>query len=231
VELTKGTPTGTGEFYQTNAQRLAAGLPPLAPKRRHFTPTRVGIAARAPSPTAMTGGLIRVLQADSNSLLGWLHKSPASGFVDCSPRGWDHLSFSFTYYDPTTPFELRIGDTASYPYLGAAATSFATSSSTTGSLVRTNSALEYGPPKVVGHSSRPPFSPLDSESFVWKYNPANKEITGTWVNPDKTSLDTYFYFNPGTTEMVMSGHPRLPSNGFINYRRTRLFWDTEDSGK
>ena len=51
--LTKRTPTTTSEFYQTNAQRLAAGFPPMAPKRRHFAPTKVGIAARAPSPTAL----------------------------------------------------------------------------------------------------------------------------------------------------------------------------------
>ena len=50
-QATKRSLTNANE-YQTNAQRLAAGLTPLPPKRR-FSPTKVQLAGRAePSPTA-----------------------------------------------------------------------------------------------------------------------------------------------------------------------------------
>lgn len=58
--MAKRMPTGTGE-YQTNAQRLAAGLPPMPPKRR-FSPTKVEVVARAASsPTPFVPSILRLI--------------------------------------------------------------------------------------------------------------------------------------------------------------------------
>jgi hypothetical protein len=60
TEMVKRAPTGTVE-YQTNAQRLANGLPPMPPKRR-FAPSKVGVAARAASsPTPFVFFLVNLV--------------------------------------------------------------------------------------------------------------------------------------------------------------------------
>ncbi|KAH6916398.1 hypothetical protein BKA70DRAFT_485806 [Coprinopsis sp. MPI-PUGE-AT-0042] len=63
--VAKRSPTDTS-VYQTNAQRLAAGLPPLAPKRR-FSPTTVGLADRFFSRDPSGSGLF----LEAHPLAGW----------------------------------------------------------------------------------------------------------------------------------------------------------------
>ncbi|KAF6755200.1 hypothetical protein DFP72DRAFT_1045665 [Ephemerocybe angulata] len=76
--VVRRAPTSTAR-YDTNAKRLAAGLPPLTPRRR-FTPTRVGVAARAPSPI-LYSGYIRIADWVTNVPIGWVSKTTSSGRI------------------------------------------------------------------------------------------------------------------------------------------------------
>jgi len=66
-------------LYTSNARRMAAGLPPSKPKRM-FSPTRAGIAARAPSQTPTPSVAFRSGQHQSH-WFGWKSSSLATGIL------------------------------------------------------------------------------------------------------------------------------------------------------
>ncbi|KAH6916304.1 hypothetical protein BKA70DRAFT_1255296 [Coprinopsis sp. MPI-PUGE-AT-0042] len=221
--------------FATNAQRLAAGLPPLTPKRR-FSPTRAQLAARgAPSPTPFSG-FIRISDVNGQPTRDWLQRRKASlvgvertAYVD------DKLAVAFTFYSSDITFEIAIRDlNTDFPYLGLEGSTFG---SNLNSITRTNSGMckrscatyfSYLPvmplitvpsgsmAKAVGSS--PPG--ITSESHVWKLNPTTNELTAVWINPDSKEVPVYFYID---TRISASGSPTMGS--FLGYPRARLYFE------
>ncbi|KAH6889073.1 hypothetical protein BKA70DRAFT_1442690 [Coprinopsis sp. MPI-PUGE-AT-0042] len=217
--LARRVPTETGE-YQTNAQRLAAGLSPMAPKRR-FSPSKVGLAARAAASPISYSGTIAIRDNSGTASMGWMASGLASGNIvyTSSPSG--KLPVSFTYYDSGSVFEIGVQDTANYRYVGVAGSTLGSNNANAFNLVRTNS-VPYGPPQTVGHSASS--GPQGSESFIWKLNPTSNELTAVWVNPSGNVITpTYFYVSgPSGSNIRLSGHGNL--NAAL-LTKVRLFWE------
>ncbi|KAH6888983.1 hypothetical protein BKA70DRAFT_1329826 [Coprinopsis sp. MPI-PUGE-AT-0042] len=208
-QVTKRLLTNTSDF-QTNAQRLVAGLPPLPPKRR-FSPTRVQLAARSgPSPTPYAG-FIRIKDfAYPNTALGWISKTTSTGKIRLTTALPDRLPIGFTYFAPDRLFEMAItNDNVQWKYLGATGPTLSSSARTTNGLVRTNSATPNSGPQVVGHSA----GSGASESYIWKFDPTTNEFSGVWSNSASSEVPVYFYMTEasGLKFFYISANPNLSS--------------------
>ncbi|KAH6911283.1 hypothetical protein BKA70DRAFT_1424028 [Coprinopsis sp. MPI-PUGE-AT-0042] len=213
---TSSAPNDMSNGYQTNAQRLRAGLPPLPPKRR-FEPTKATLAARSgPSPTPFSG-YVQVRDYATNADLGWVGKVAINGRLLPVTAPNLRLPVGFTYYSPTNVFEMAVTDGASsWRYIGAQANQM--TAATGAVFVRTNSVPSGSPPQSVGHSLQ---NSGPSESHVWKFDAATKEFTSTWVQPGGLAIDTYFHLqkNGGNFLHFMPS----PNHDVTFWQRVRLF--------
>ncbi|KAF5331402.1 hypothetical protein D9611_011824 [Ephemerocybe angulata] len=211
--------------YETNAKRFAAGLPPLPPKRR-FTPSRVGVAARAPSAVPFSG-FLRIDDFETGSNIGWVSKTLLGGQIRSTPGGGQNrLPISFNFVSSGTPFDMPISDGDDFHYLGAAGGSLTGPSTTNvNPVVRTNSIPAGSGPMNVGNSGADSGGPGASESVIWKYNPSGSEFTSEWVNPDFILIATYFYLSngPGNRFLYISSNPDLGEPEEVT--RVRVFLD------
>ncbi|KAH6889002.1 hypothetical protein BKA70DRAFT_1255468 [Coprinopsis sp. MPI-PUGE-AT-0042] len=216
-QLTQRSPTGTSEFL-TNAQRLAAGFPPLPPKRR-FSPTKVELAARsAPSPTLYSGSIRIRDYASPQAPQGWVSKTSAAGnTVRLTPGNGDRLLMSFTYFAPDRAFEVAISDNDNFHFLGAVGGGLTSSAPTRNNLVRTNSATPNSGPQNVGNAVGG-----TSESYIWKFNPTTSEFSGVWSNGPNNDVPVYFYLTTAPPQRILSisANPNLTGS-----TKVRLFLD------
>ncbi|KAF6765576.1 hypothetical protein DFP72DRAFT_868124 [Ephemerocybe angulata] len=219
--VVRRAPTSTAR-YDTNAKRLAAGLPPLAPRRR-FTPTRVGVAARAPSPILYSGHL-RISDWLTNVPIGWVSKTTSTGRIRMTTATGDRLPGSFSFVSSDTTFEMAINDNVNWHYLGAQGSSLSGPSSTTvNGFVRTNSVPSGSGPAAVGHSA----GSGSTESYIWKFNPSSSEFTSAYHRPQHISLlDTYFYLSngPGLRFLYITSNPNLAVSSGVT--RVHVYLDT-----
>ncbi|KAF6743711.1 hypothetical protein DFP72DRAFT_1052706 [Ephemerocybe angulata] len=219
--VVRRAPTST-TGYETNAKRLAAGLPPLTPLRR-FTPTRVGVAARAPSPILYSGSGLRINDWATNAPIGWVSRTTSTGRIRMTTTPGDALPVTFSFVSSDTTLELAINDSLNWHYLGAQGNALSGPSSTTvNGFVRTNSVSCGSAAAVVGHSA----GSGATESCIWKFNPSTSEFTSVWTNPDLAVLDTYFYISngPGLRFLYLTSNPNLPVASGVT--RVRLYLDT-----
>ncbi|KAH6889072.1 hypothetical protein BKA70DRAFT_886243 [Coprinopsis sp. MPI-PUGE-AT-0042] len=152
------------------------------PKRR-FSPTTVGLAARAAASPIFFSGSIRIRTLSGGAPVGWVGNAVGGLLVPTTNLG-ERLPLSFTYVDSATFVELNIQDNAQYRYVGVAASTLGAMSSANGFIVRSNS-VPLGPPMPNGHSAA---SPATSETFIWKFDPSTNELTATWTNPGGGTL-------------------------------------------
>lgn len=196
--------------YQTNAQRLAAGLTPLPPKRR-FAPTKVQLAARTePSPTAFSGFIQVKDFANPNTVHGWFSRSLWNGRILLAIGNGNRLPVGFTYYSRDRVFEMPISDADPFHFAGVAASNLLhQSASTQNNFIRTNSAAPNAGPQTVGHAA----GAGTSESYIWKFDPTTKELTGVFSNTANSEIPVYFYVTNGAGDrfLSLSGHPNLGS--------------------
>ncbi|KAF5331998.1 hypothetical protein D9611_008980 [Ephemerocybe angulata] len=178
-------PTAVATVPHTNAQRLAHGLPPLAP-RRLFNPTRVSRRAALPSSAPTLTASFGVYKRSDNSQQGYI--SVGGGVSDTQVA-----STTFNFKNPSSADELLEfhGSTglnsllASYDnnlYLGpgnynTVFMSTATLSTPAGS--RQVADVTKGPVQY-------------SESTVFRIDPATGIVTAQWVNPDGKVVPVYF---------------------------------------
>ncbi|KAH6916379.1 hypothetical protein BKA70DRAFT_1255526 [Coprinopsis sp. MPI-PUGE-AT-0042] len=166
-------------------------------------------------------GSIRLKHYANNADLGWM------GNVQPNRLYWttnspQKLPLSFTYQDPNTVFAIKIGDTSpGYPFVGVAGESTLTTvpSSPAPYFTRSN-AVPFGLPQSVGNAD----TTGKSQTFVWKFNPATKELSGVWTNPDGTVIPTFFYTSP-----VWATYPEIrmagdDGSGTI-LRKLRLYFE------
>ncbi|KAF6744785.1 hypothetical protein DFP72DRAFT_927603 [Ephemerocybe angulata] len=208
--VVRRAPTGTAR-YDTNSKRLAAGLPPLTPRRR-FTPTRVDVAARAPSPISYSG-YVRISDWASGTPLGYVSKTTSDGVrIEMTTSPGDRLPVTFSFDSSDTTFELGINDSLNWHYLGGQGIAhFGPSSTTVNSFVRTNSVSCGSAPQVVGHSAG---LVGPTESCIWKFNASNSEFT---------VVDIYFYISdvPGNEFLFLTSNPNRSA-----VTRVRLYLET-----
>ncbi|PIL34555.1 hypothetical protein GSI_03333 [Ganoderma sinense ZZ0214-1] len=208
----------------TNAQRLAAGLPPLAPRRfKRATPTEPGVPRRhAPSPspsahvkhpihlapvkTSYTGTL-QARTVPGNSSLGFVRLS-SSGVT----LGGDNASrVTFTAVG-TLPFSIATvtgGANEEPSFLGAVGkTAIASGSASAAALSNV----------VQTPAHARPTSSTGSESAIWTIDANTRRLTALWVNPDGSHVNTVLAHGASAGALVLTGdvdaynraHPDAP---------------------
>lgn len=183
----------------TNAQRLRYGFP-LSKPRELFSPSRVRARDASPSyvPTSQTG-YIKVVRTSDNAFLGYLS---ASYQILFSPYAWYGLSQSpllVTFTPPASGvFDIAISTPGNdYPFLGLTGSHMPSptdpnpNNQNVGRITQTNQASPGAPPSGVLNGLWP-YS-LYSESAVWNYNFATKEITAIWVTEGSATYPVHFF--------------------------------------
>ncbi|PPQ73578.1 hypothetical protein CVT24_007464 [Panaeolus cyanescens] len=185
------TPTASSTYANLpNSERLRRGLPVTRPKRL-FDPSRV--QAREPTPSNVPTeylGYIRVVRASDDVDLGYIPTSyenePPSSFTWFGIGQNSRLLVSFKP-SASEPFNLEIKSPgATYPYLGLIGYSMPhpsdpnPSTQNLGRLSQSEMTNVGAPPTDVMHGLWP--YTLSTETAVWSYNSATKEITATWVS-------------------------------------------------
>ncbi|PPQ96274.1 hypothetical protein CVT26_005661 [Gymnopilus dilepis] len=184
--------------FETNAQRLARGLPPKPPRFRRFlgrggTPVLFARASASPSPSAVASvtltGRLQVRNPEDGSVLGnvrnWATGGTISG-VNSLSNGQD-LIVKFSY-NPSRPSGFNIISTnAAFPapfYVGAGI------------------AAGSNPPNLaVGSRDTVPFTNVDlssgplEESAIWFIDPTTKKLTARWTNADGSAAPTTLVYD------------------------------------
>lgn len=201
----------------SNAERIARGLPPRKPGTL-YSPTRV--ARQAPSNVPVqTTGVIQIRQASDDSEIGYISRTLSTGRVRLTSGVGDAFQIKFTPPTSGQAFEIEIDDNISWRYLGVQGVALSGPSSTTvNGFVRTNS-VTYGPSRVVGHSA----GSGSTQSHLWFYNSATRELTAQWINPDNGVLPAYFYVSngPGLRFLYLTSNPSLTSSSGVT--RIKLY--------
>ncbi|EMD38927.1 hypothetical protein CERSUDRAFT_112636, partial [Gelatoporia subvermispora B] len=187
----------------TNAQRLAAGLPPLPPKRR-AAGTRIVSASPSPSasprPPQKFSGVVKVRLASNGTTIGFVQNGTANVAGVSASDVTDRLevAFSTTGAPNAAPFNI-LATNPTFPapfFVGGNGTA----------------ALGSGSANVVaidrvGQTS--PFAPPDSsaggESAIWSYSLRTKELTARWINPDGSKPKTAIGFNSTANSLFLTG--------------------------
>ncbi|KAI1793753.1 hypothetical protein LXA43DRAFT_204475 [Ganoderma leucocontextum] len=201
------------ETAWTNAQRLAAGLPPLAPRRfKRATPTEPGIGKRAapsPSPSAhgrhpfhhgvhlavenSYTGTLQARTVSSNTSLGFLRLS-SSGVALGGDNG---TSVTFTAVG-TLPFNIATmtDNTNEVPsFLGAVGNAaIANGSASAAALSNVFQTSPHARPTLSG-----------SESAIWTMDANTGKLTPLWVNPDGSHARSVLAYSASDDALLLTG--------------------------
>ncbi|KAF8654994.1 hypothetical protein AX16_003298 [Volvariella volvacea WC 439] len=198
----------------TNAGRLARGLPLLTPrftKTRDLPPTRVDLE-----------GYIKVIRANNGNKVGYISNKFFSGSqkrfkVDNDDN--DRLLVKF--YDGNN-FNIEVyNGPGSWNYLGW------TTTSGSGSITNTNSSPNL---EIVGCNDNPSSTPASvgnsynggaSSSRIWSYNSGSDYLSIQWVNPDGAAANTKFWYNP-SDDSVRAVRSNYGGAGYEVYLK---FWE------
>jgi hypothetical protein len=198
---------------ESNAQRLARGLPPRAPKFGRNLPgvpqlidgaaTPVGAAKRS-TPSSTTGTttytgrlLVRFddpTYGNAGHVRNWSEEDPISG-VNFFPN--EDLYVSFTV-SGSTPFSIL----ATNPVFPAPFYVGATGSTT----------ANYGPSSVLDFTNVPqtapgaqPGSTGGIESAIWTFDASSQKLTANWVNPDGTTVEADLAYDSRENSLFFAG--------------------------
>ncbi|RDX45958.1 hypothetical protein OH76DRAFT_917500 [Lentinus brumalis] len=222
---------GAESHQWTNAQRLAAGLPPHAPRKlMRATPTEPNVAKRhAPSaspslsafanlPIAATEtrtGRIEARTVADDASLGFVQLSSVegSGVLKFAKESDDASVVTFTS-SGLTPFDIATtGDspllTGDSPlFLGGSGTiAIATASTRTATLSSVLQTSPHARPMATG-----------GESAIWTLDAATQKLVPLWVNPDGAHAKTTLAYSAIDGALLLAGdidaynqaHPEAP---------------------
>jgi hypothetical protein len=200
VQVVPPTPT------LTNAKRMALGMPPLPPVRRH------GRHDPAPSPVALRGR-IAVDDAKTGASHGYIGEELDSTHHFGVADDANALLFRFSVPAGSKPSDqLDITSDATYsgswPYMGGILSSddqdLKHGSSNFAYIQGTTRTDPDATPQSVSNSWS---NSKKAESAIWSYNPNTKEITAEWINSDSDSEDVKFILNQNQTpiNLVITG--------------------------
>ncbi|KAF9052147.1 hypothetical protein BJ165DRAFT_1608768 [Panaeolus papilionaceus] len=200
--------------YTTNAERMAAGLQPRAPTRvfdpRHFN--------NQPKPSAVPySGSIQVKKRNGD-VLGWVASSLVSGGrFTVTGNSNQKVGVSFSYLNSNTELQLKISDSASYPYIGGNGDILVPYTNGKAAIVRTDQVgNSLSLPKSVGNSA----GSGATQSFIWNFDPTSKEITATWLNLwGQTSVNIFYRNNDPGKGLYISADDDLGDK----YTRVRFY--------
>ncbi|KAI0354441.1 hypothetical protein OH77DRAFT_502305 [Trametes cingulata] len=213
-----------GQDQWTNAQRLAAGLPPRAPrtfKRATSTaadplaPAPVRRSAPSPSPsfaysktrplveTSYTGRIV-ARDAGTDVPVGYVRAS--SSGVDA--EGAAHVAFtttgskalfSISNLDSTVTNDPEAFASAqASPFIGGAGTSALSAGSS--SAVALNRV-----PQTSAHARPAAAGPGGAESTIWTFDAATQALTAHWVNPDGSHPKTRVAYSARDGSLILTG--------------------------
>jgi len=199
----------------SNAYRLAHGLPPLAP--RNFgrnvpghEPTPVlrarASASASPSSVPKQSGRLQV-RAENGTTIGYVqdklglpvsHGSDLKISIAASAARKEHLDVVATATSLPSPF-----------YVGASSHGSDNATIVPGS---TNSLLFSNVTRT-----DPGSRPIKSngalvESAIWSLNSTTKELTAQWVNNDGTLPTTFIVYDQASSELLFVGDTNLSSS-------------------
>lgn len=213
----------------TNAKRLAAGLP-LLPPRSLSGPTRVQHKRSTPSSVSCNynNKYIRVYQPSSSNFLGYVKNSfPADGSQEYAygltndPNAAMQISFDSPCTGSST-VEITISGSSVYPYLGFAGGDLVDGSQATCGLVGTSHTDHNAPPSPVGNTYSNVYP--NSESFLWNFDTTTSILTAQWVNSDSSKPGSTLWWDPsgksylqlvGDTVSFTLAHPNAGSVMFV----------------
>lgn len=195
--------------FETNAQRLARGLPPNPPAMfaKRGSATAVYGARPSPSPSPRPhpcySGKIEV-------------KAESDGHVQGFVRNWEHGGISGLNFSGD-PLQVKVCE-AGYGLYNIIATNAifpapyyvgGDSGTTAGTLTKgTRSSVGFGntpqtypgaPPKLINGSYY--------ESAIWRYNSSTKELFPQWINPDGSKPNTVIAYDIRVNELSFVVEP------------------------
>ncbi|KAF5383862.1 hypothetical protein D9615_003632 [Tricholomella constricta] len=214
------SPVACGTVQETNAQRMARGLPPLAPKfgrnvpgRRELRQSTPAWAAKrtasSPLPHVSYSGRIQA-RTEDGSALGIVKNTNSSwainslNFLDTD----QDLHVSFTA--PASgkgPFDI-LATNPLFPapyYVGAAGTTLINTLDLTSKNTIAFTHIQRTPPGSVAVVST-----FDDtfvvESAIWSINRGTKELTAHYINADKSKPDTIIAYDIRANKLFFVGN-------------------------
>ncbi|KAL1747822.1 hypothetical protein HDZ31DRAFT_80122 [Schizophyllum fasciatum] len=200
---------------ETNAQRFARGLPPLAPaylRRTSGTESAEQGHPSAKPPVTYTGRL-EVRLADGHVLGSVRNWEGASSISGVAFGGSDEeLSVSFSTSGGNKPFDI-LATNPKFPapyYVGAYG----------------NSALAKGSYATIGFNNvgqtpagSKPVKVNDAyyESAIWTFNPKTKGLTPHFVNPDGSKPKTQLVYDARANALFFVGDVEAYNKQFYYY--------------
>jgi hypothetical protein len=204
----------------TNAGRLARGLPLLRPRFSNIlpgrSPTRVHAQRSSPSNVPVSG-VVKVTRVDTGAQVGYIantYVSPSTQRFGITTNIGQALTVAFTTLaGPNNVVETN-GPDGAHPFLGFVVGP-ADSDNDLGSgsfnyilLTGTSPTTSGSPPAAVGNS----YDSGDSESMVWTYD--SSSLTAQWVNTDGSHPSTTLWYLPSANGLVAVGDPTSFSASF-----------------
>ncbi|TFK86969.1 hypothetical protein K466DRAFT_565680 [Polyporus arcularius HHB13444] len=228
---------GAESHQWTNGQRLAAGLPPHAPRKlMRATPTEPNVAKRhAPSASPSLSAFANLPIAATETRTGRIEARTVAddaslGFVQLSSVEGSGVSLKFaTESDDAsvvtftssglTPFD--IATTGDSPlFLGGSGTiAIATGSTRTATLSSVLQTSPHARPMATG-----------GESAIWTLDAATQKLVPLWVNPDGAHAKTTLAYSATDGALLLTGdvdaynqaHPEAPVAEAALYYRPAL---------
>jgi hypothetical protein len=219
---------------ESNAQRLARGLPPLKPRFGRNLPGVIQIwyptpvfGAKRSEPSGnlqkTCNGHIEVRNSDGNTLGFVKDASGDIGGVNLTPDSNQDLQVTFEA-DSTGPFNIKATNPGfpDPPYVGTLSqispnNFIATGSGNSASLTHVGSTAPNTSGSVVGDQY--------AQSAIWSYNSNTQELTAQYINPDGSKPPTIFAFNSKDNTLFVVGdlnawnsqHSDTPASAVLLY--------------
>jgi len=194
----------TGE---TNAKRLARGLPPLPPVRRG---SKTDTAKR--STTSNTVSISNTIQvtAAGGGTIGFLQLDGAqTQYIVGSASS--PSTFTATVFNTGVTTDVTFTDTgasASHPFLaGLIAPGVELQSTNTNSAILGDAPVQTAAGSTPQSGGSPSIPGTDYETAIWSYDSTSKAITPSWVNNDGTSPAVSIVWDPVGATIHLTANP------------------------
>ncbi|KAF9563125.1 hypothetical protein CPC08DRAFT_749144 [Agrocybe pediades] len=219
LALTYAWPSPSSSIRETNAQRLAQGLPPNPPKfiqellakRAQKTPGRVDLGSRPSSvPHVKLSGKLQLRSPEDGSALGNVRNWPGGGTISGTNfLGSDGDLLVELKFNPAKPFKINILATnPTFPapfFVGAGSISpldvpvLVTGSRNTVSFTNVERTL-----KNAGPTSSPTRNAF-VESAIWSIDIDSHKLTAQWINADGSKPPTVLAYDIRENEIFFVG--------------------------
>ncbi|KAF9006141.1 hypothetical protein BDQ17DRAFT_1423840 [Cyathus striatus] len=198
-------------LYETNAQRLARGLPPLPPKFVR-SPTATTVAKRQVSAVPLIfRGKLEVRSPPDNLVQGCVRNWETVGTISGTNFGGACLEVSMTVdISGQGPADI-VSTNALFPdpfYVGAGSTVTQNNPILLPSL---KNAVAFTNVERTYPESAPAVSPRNIfvESAIWSINPSTGKLSAQWVNPDGGKPSTQLAYNIRSNSLFFVGNITL----------------------